>query len=262
MANCPNCGRKLRMIDWRPNCPECGVNLNYFNANEILLEETEKAEVEHAHFQPKVDRAKTAYFGDYRCILRIVFTLLPVSALFLPIVIIDGDKYNIVGLYKLISDIGFDSILSHPDRLVALGSFAISVILILVCLILLSMSLAKRGKRRTLSLYCIMAVCSVLSLLTILLIASLSSVPALGAYIYTALQIWSCVWNYLIFKKGLTVNYTKCLIGGLPSEVYFEYVEKGMSGADIRRKMLIELTKLQIELDKQNEYQYQEEAKT
>ena len=85
MAVCPNCGRKLRMTDWKPDCPECGVNLNYFNANERLLVDSEKAEREHARFQPSVDRGKASYAGSKLAILRIVFTLLPVGALFLPL---------------------------------------------------------------------------------------------------------------------------------------------------------------------------------
>ena len=85
MAQCPRCGCRLRITDWKPVCPDCGVNLNYYKANERLLDESEKAEIEHAHFQPKVDRAKAAYAGSWKAILRIVLTLLPVGALFLPL---------------------------------------------------------------------------------------------------------------------------------------------------------------------------------
>ena len=85
MANCPHCGYHLRLTDWKPDCPKCGVNLNYYKANERLLDESEKAEAEHAKFQPKVDRAKAAYAGSWKAIMRIVLTLLPVGALFLPL---------------------------------------------------------------------------------------------------------------------------------------------------------------------------------
>ena len=37
MATCPNCGKKLRLYQWRPECPACGVNMVYFKSNERLL---------------------------------------------------------------------------------------------------------------------------------------------------------------------------------------------------------------------------------
>ena len=52
MATCPKCGRKLKLTQWRPECPGCGVNMVYYDSNERLIVEAEKAEVEHAKSQP------------------------------------------------------------------------------------------------------------------------------------------------------------------------------------------------------------------
>jgi len=97
-ASCPHCEYKLRLTDWKPVCPKCGVNLNYYRENDRLLDESEKAEAEHAKFQPKVDRAEAAYAGSWKAVLRIVFTVLPVAALFLPVVYSDGAK-NVIDIY-------------------------------------------------------------------------------------------------------------------------------------------------------------------
>ena len=43
------------------------------------------------------------------------------------------------------------------------------------------------------------------------------------------------------------MKYTKCLIGGLPSEEYFALIEDGQSNEQIRRKMLVSLSKMQEE---------------
>ena len=43
------------------------------------------------------------------------------------------------------------------------------------------------------------------------------------------------------------MKYTECLIGGLPSEEYFALIEDGQSNEQIRRKMLVSLSKMQEE---------------
>ena len=174
MATCPHCGRVLRITDWKPECPDCGVNLNYYKANDRLLDESEKVEIEHAKFQPKVDRAKAAYAGSWKAILRIVLTLLPVGALIAFLIAVKAPAY--MEKYE------------NPSA-------------------------------------------------------------GIGAYIYILLQAVSFGWNLHVVLSGIPVKYTQCLIGGLPSEEYFGYVEDGWSKEDIRRKMLVALAKLQIEAE-------------
>ena len=63
MANCPKCGRKLTILDWKPNCPGCGVNLVYYGMEERLLAEADAAEAEHARLQKRIDRLKEDLFA-------------------------------------------------------------------------------------------------------------------------------------------------------------------------------------------------------
>ncbi len=92
MANCPHCGKKLRLYHWRPNCPACGVNMVYFASNERLLAETERTEIEHAGFQPKLDRAKAAFFGSPWAIARLAITILSLVSAFLPLFRLEGPR--------------------------------------------------------------------------------------------------------------------------------------------------------------------------
>ena len=85
MANCPKCGYKLKFTDFRPECPGCGVNLMYFNHQERLAEDADKAEAEHVQMQPKVDRIKFAFVGTKLSIVRLVLLFLPIGMLFLPL---------------------------------------------------------------------------------------------------------------------------------------------------------------------------------
>lgn len=85
MANCPKCGYKLKFTDFRPECPGCGVNLMYYNHQERLAEDADKAEAEHVQMQPKVDRIKFAFVGTKLSIVRLVLLFLPIGMLFLPL---------------------------------------------------------------------------------------------------------------------------------------------------------------------------------
>ncbi|MCQ2461858.1 MAG: hypothetical protein MJ177_00460 [Clostridia bacterium] len=253
MANCPSCGRKLHLKDWRPVCPGCGANLNYFDSNKNLLEESEKAEIEHARFQPKVDRAKAAYAGSKLAILRIVFSLLPVGALFLPLCTMNGEKMNVLAVYGKINEAGIDKVLlgafSSPLKLSA-SLLLLSAVLIIVSLVLIIMSLGKHGKIRVIITYLLIPLLSAGSIAAFMFSGS-GNTAGVGAYLYTALLLFLFAWNIILLKKGIPVKHTACLIGGLPSEEYFGYVEQGMSKSEIRRKMLVALSALEKECEKE-----------
>ena len=263
MATCPHCGRVLRITDWKPECPDCGVNLNYYKANDRLLDESEKAEIEHAHFQPKVDRAKAAYAGSWKAILRIVLTLLPVGALFLPTIKLTGNSMNpdnsanAIGIFGYIGDNNIGKVLGSGMAGIVIAVFLLSVAMILVNLILIIMSLGKHGKVRAVVLYGVMLVSAAAALIFFIPGVKAGTLPGVeydmapgvGAYLYVALQTLSFVWNLLLVIRGIPVKYTQCLIGGLPSEEYFGYVNDGWSKEDIRRKMLVALAKLQNEAE-------------
>ena len=240
----------MKLTDWKPECPECGVNLNYCKANEILLQESEKAEAEHAKFQPKIDRAKAAYAGSKLAVLRIVFTLLPVGALFLPLC----KDINAVWIYKLFSeqvdDVGL-LIKNTPLLALSVLLLLISAAMVLVCLIFIITSLGRHGKGRTIALYAVMPVCAALSAAMYSVFQRQFDTQPLsyGAFIYIALQAFSFLWNLFVCKKGIPVKYTQCYIGGLPSEEYFGYKESGMSDSELRRKMLVALTRLQAKAE-------------
>ena len=263
MAQCPHCGCHLRMTDWKPECPDCGVNLNYYKANERLLDESEKAEIEHAHFQPKVDRAKAAYAGSWKAILRIVLTLLPIGALFLPTIKLTGNSMNpdnsanAIGIFGYIGDNNIGKVLGSGMAGIIIAVFLLSLVMILVNLILNVMSLGKHGKVRAIVLYGVMLLAAVVSL--ILFIPGIKAgtlagvgydmTPGVGAYLYVLLQAVSFCWNLHVVLTGIPVKYTKCLIGGLPSEEYFGYVKDGWTKEAIRRKMLVALAEMQVDAE-------------
>ena len=90
MANCPKCGYRLKFTDFKADCPGCGVNLMYYNHQERLNEDADKAEAEHVQMQPKIDRIKFAFVGTKLSIVRLVLLFLPIGMLFLPLVHVEA----------------------------------------------------------------------------------------------------------------------------------------------------------------------------
>ena len=263
MSCCPSCGRKLHIYDWRSECPGCGTNLNYYNSNTILLDEAEKAEKEHALFQPKVDRLKAAYAGSVLCIIRIILTLLPVGALFLPLIKTESGNLSVLPVYELINSKGIGNIITgtFSSKLNLSATFLLlSAVLIIVSLILISMSLGKHGKIRVMLTYGIIELFSIISLVSLITCKKSEMIeidgikstvsPGVGAFLYVILLAVLFIYNVFLIKKGIKVKYTPCLIGGLPSEEYFRLIDQGASKDEIQRKMLIALTELEAESDK------------
>lgn len=82
---CPNCNYKLRLRDYKPECPECSINLLFFNMQERLREDADKAEREHAMTVPKVDRIKASTIGNTLSRVRLGLYFLPILATLLPL---------------------------------------------------------------------------------------------------------------------------------------------------------------------------------
>lgn len=262
MAKCPKCGRKLHLYDWRPECPDCHVNMIYYKANERLLADSEKAEIEHAKSQPSIDRAKAAFFGSPLAIARIVISLLPIGGLFLPLckLLGAGGAKNVsvidIATFIMDNDIGgiFGKAFSGDMISLAIAGLLISVVMILVCVICLFMSLGKHGKLRNFILNSVMLLGAVVSAVAVALSGSgisainpeyTSASLNFGAFVYIALVLVIMIYNLILAKKGLPIKHTQCLIGGLPSEEYFALKEQGVSELEIRKKMVVELTKMQ-----------------
>lgn len=94
MAQCPKCAARLRLIDWKQNCPYCGANVFLYNLQERLMLDADKAEVEHYHFQRKIDRAKASFIGSKLAVARIAASVLLIGAVFLPLVITEPGSAN------------------------------------------------------------------------------------------------------------------------------------------------------------------------
>ena len=265
MANCPKCGRKLTILDWKPNCPGCGVNLVYYGMEERLLDEADAAEAEHARLQKRIDRLKTAFIGSKLTIVRIILSVLPIAMLMLPLcsVTYSGPfieqtttNINAIEIYNLVSSLDFDALFTMIGSSLLGTSFIgyagslvcllLSLVFVIVSLLMLMIACGPRGNSRNITLNIITIVLAAASIVFFNVFASnisavfpefISGSIGFGIFAYIAALVALLGINIVIAKKGLEVKYKQCYVGGIPAEEYFELVEKGTDKAVIREMM-------------------------
>ena len=287
MANCPKCGRKLTLFDWRPNCPGCGVNLVYYGLEEKLLDEADAAEAEHAKLQKRIDRLKASFIGSKLTIARIFLSILPIAALLIPLCEISfkapfmGEKVTAVNLITLIdvfSNLDFDALLAMLGSAAlkttfigyagALICLALSLVFVIVSLLALMAACGKRGNSRNLTLNSIAIVLAAASAVFFSVFSSngaaafagyLNGKLGAGIFVYIGMLCLLLGINIVLTIKGTPVKYKQCLVGGIPAEEYFELVEKGTPKEVIREMMVKALD--EIEAKKASEEESKAEEK-
>ena len=269
MAKCPKCGRKLTLFDWRPNCPGCGVNLVYYGLEDKLLDEADVAEAEHAKLQKRIDRLKASFIGSPLTIIRIILSIVPIATLLIPLCEVRfanipfkgeiGSKVGLIELIDVFSNLDFDGLFamlgSSSEFLSktfigfagALICLALSLVFVLVSLLSLMAACGRLGNVRNIILNTIPILLSVASIFFFSSFASNAAVMfdgifvtakiGVGIYVYIGALAALLILNIIIAIKGTPVKYKQCYVGGIPSEKYFELVEKGTSKEELRKMM-------------------------
>jgi len=236
----------------------------YYGMEERLLLDADKAEAEHAVFQKRIDRLKTAFAGSKLSIARIVFSVLPLFTVILPLgkiafqapYISESSTINAIALYNMISKADFGaliSLLSSPVLgktfilfVLSLVTLVLSLLMVLVRLVLLMLSASPKGRQRNYTFNCFALLFAAASAVTFTLFAGnasaifpsvISGSVGFGAYIYFALLAASFAIDVMVFQKRIEVVYKDTFVGGIPSAEYFQLVESGVPLADIRKEM-------------------------
>ena len=255
MAKCPKCGRKLTLLDWRPNCPGCGVNLVYYGMEERLLKEADAAEAEHAKLQKRIDRLKASFVGSKLTIIRIILSILPIAALMLPLCTVTYSgpfieettkAINAIEIYNIVSSLDFDALFtmlgsnllgtSFIGYMGALVCILLSLVFVILSLLMLMLACSPKGNPRNITLNCITIALAVASGVFFMVFADginavfpefISGSISFGIFVYIAALALLLAINIIIAVKGVEVKYKQCYVGGIPAEEYFELVEKG-----------------------------------
>lgn len=237
MANCPKCGYKLRLIDVKAECPKCGVNLLYYNHQERLAEDADKAEEEHIRFQPKIDRVKFAFIGTKLSIVRLILIFVPIGMLFLPLAHVTATiPYNNIdtdiSILNLAMDVvagmNFEVLISLITESaltrVAFICYILSILLVFVAAIFAilnipfdAVSCSPKGFKRNIKLSACGIGFTVLSMIAFLIFNSqltarfgemYSGSLGIGGFLVILGFVAIIVINILIKKKNVPVKYT------------------------------------------------------
>lgn len=230
MANCPKCGYKLRIWDVKADCPECGVNLVYFNQQERLAADADKAEEEYIKLQPKIDRVKFAFVGTKLSIVRLILLFVPIGMLFLPLVHIKANiPFNSIDSDISILNLAMDVVAKMQFGIlsvvpmsavicyfVAILSIFIAAIFGILNIPFVSVSCSPKGFKRNVKLSSCGIVFTVISIIAFLVLNGqlsnqfgdmYSGNLSFGAFLVIVGFVAIIVVNVLIKKQDAPVKY-------------------------------------------------------
>ncbi|MBR2454787.1 MAG: hypothetical protein IKB36_01895 [Clostridia bacterium] len=84
MSNCPKCNEKLSPFYMKQNCPKCNTNLVYYDLDNRLKADHEKAMKEQATVDRVLNNIKTSAFGGKEQITRFILMFSPLLWMCLP----------------------------------------------------------------------------------------------------------------------------------------------------------------------------------
>ena len=130
MSNCPKCNEKLSPFYMKQNCPKCNTNLVYYDLDNRLKADHEKAMKEQATVDRVLNNIKTSAFGGPLQITRFVLMFSPLLWMCLPTFKAnDGTSITLISVIMGIINGSFD--FSNPSYLFPF--------ITMVCIILFSL---------------------------------------------------------------------------------------------------------------------------
>ncbi len=143
MSNCPKCNEKLSPFYMKQNCPKCNTNLVYYDLDNRLKADHEKAIKEQEAVDKVLNNIKTSAFGGKLQIARFVLMFSPLLWMCLPMFKAnDGENVTLISVIMGIINGGFD--FGNPSYLFP---FITMVCIILFSLMVIISSLFSVGKK-------------------------------------------------------------------------------------------------------------------
>ncbi len=197
MSNCPKCNEKLSPFYMKQNCPKCNTNLVYYDLDNRLQADHEKAMKEQAAVDRVLNNIKTSAFGDGLQITRFVLMFSPLLWMCLPMFKAnDGANVTLISVIMGIINGGFD--FSNPSYLFP---FITMVCIILFSLIVIISSLFSLGKKAFLRNEIFSSINIIVLLVCIALSISNNASMSIGAVIVIFTYVAEMLMHKLVDKK-------------------------------------------------------------
>ncbi len=268
MAVCPKCKEHLKMTDWKQTCPHCKCNIVLYDIQERLMQDADKAEIQHYYFQKRIDRMKASFIGSKLAIARIFTSLIPLAAVVVPWLkgefkapFVEFEGFlSLFSIIDMLETINIDSVLALVNTadgktgllclLVAVALLLLSAVLLLVRFGCLTMACSKRGKLRNYAFDIIMLVMCAVATVMLMLVPDnpyFNIDFVIAPFVYLLLLCVNFGIDIAIYKNGIDVKHAPCFVGGIPIEEYFKMVEDGVPQEEIRQEMYRRLTEMQLQ---------------
>lgn len=152
MSNrCPKCNTKLSPLYMKQNCPECGTNIVYYDLDNRLQADHEKAMKEQEAVDKIINNIKTSTIGGVFQIVRLVLMFSPLLWMCLPMFKASDREY--ISLINLIlgiinGSLSFDTILADKSYLFPIITMACVIIFSLPVIISTLFSVGEKALKR------------------------------------------------------------------------------------------------------------------
>ena len=197
MSNCPKCNEKLSPFYMKQNCPKCGTNLVYYDLDNRLKADHEKAMKEQEAVDNVLNNIKTSAFGGALQIIRFVLMFSPLAWMCLPMFKAnDGESITLISVIMGIINSSFD--FSNPSYLFP---FITMVCIILFSLMVIISTLFSVGKKALLR----NVIFSFVNLIVLLTCIALSKIMGatfeIGALIVVTVYVFELLLHKPVDKK-------------------------------------------------------------
>ena len=199
---CPSCNKKLSMFYLKQECPHCGANILYYNLDERLKADAEKAEKEVEAFNRFGNLIKNSSVASPLHIIRLVLFFTPLASMCLPMFRIKNKDVSLISFIMEIISGGFslDALIADKAYLFSVLTMVFVIVLSLAEIITSLFSAGEKGLKRNI-------IVSAVNLVVFLAISSavLFLDGSLGVGWYITLLIY-LVCDALHFSVNKKVN--------------------------------------------------------
>lgn len=144
---CPKCGEKLSVLYFKQDCPKCGTNLLYYNLDNRLKADAEKAQKEVDSFNRFGNLIKDSTVASPVHIIRLVLFFTPLASMCLPLYYVGSETVSLISLIKGIigGNLDFNAILQSTPYFISVLTMALVILLSLAEIISSLFSAGKKG---------------------------------------------------------------------------------------------------------------------